>query len=196
VNVRAPRPDDLEAVLELVRAADAAVAGDSDWTASDLAATWADLDLQRDAWVLELDGRIGGYADFTAKGGRLGADGYVHPELRRRGIGSEIVRRTEARAGEEEPNVPAGERVYLQNATLDRDECTARFYRERGYEPVRGFRGMVIELDEEPAVPDVPGVEIRLYRHPEEARAFHAAHQESFADHWEHRPTPWEDWER
>ena len=40
----------------------------------------------------------------------------------------------------------------------------------------------------------VPGIEIRSYRHPEEARAFYAAQQESFADHWEHRPMPWEKW--
>jgi mycothiol synthase len=196
VNVRRPEPGDLEAVLEVLRAADSSVAGDSDWTASDLAASWAELDLARDAWIFELDGRVAGYADFTARGGRLGADGYVHPDARQRGIGSEIVRRTEERAREEERRVPAGDRVYLQNATLDQDDCAKRFYRDRGYEPVRGFRGMVIELEEAPVVAPVAGIEIRPYRHPEEARAFHAAHQEAFADHWEHRPTSWEDWEK
>ena len=195
MNVRRPEPGDLDAVLELMRAADVAVAGDSDWTASELVETWADLDQARDAWLLELDGRLVGYADFSSKGGRLNADGYVHPELRGHGIGSELVRLTEERAREEEPNLPAGERVYLQNATLDRDEDTVRFYRKRGYEAVRGFRGMVIELEEEPTPASVPGIEIRPYRHPEEGRAFHAAQQESFADHWEHRPTPWEKWQ-
>ncbi len=42
----------------------------------------------------------------------------------------------------------------------------------------------------------VPGIEIRPYRHPDEGRAFHAAQQESFADHWEHRPTAWEKWQQ
>lgn len=195
MNVRAPGEEDLDAVLELMRAADTAVAGDSDWTASELRSTWDELDLARDAWVFELEGRVAGYADFGAEGGRLKADGYVHPDVRGRGIGTEIVRRTEERARTEEPNVPAGERVYLQNATLDQDDGTVRFYRDRGYEPVRGFRGMVIELEEAPESAAVPGIEIRAYRHPEEGRAFHAAHQESFADHWEHRPTPWEEWQ-
>lgn len=195
MNVRAPVEGDLEAVLEVLRAADSSVAGDSDWTASDLASGWADIDLARDAWIFELDGRVAGYADFIAKGGRMQGDGYVHPELRGRGVGSEIIRLVEERARQEEPSVAAGERVYVQNATLDDDECTRRFYRDRGYEPVRGFRGMVIDLEEEPEVKPVAGIEIRPYRHEQEARAAHAAHQAAFASHWEFRPWPWDEWE-
>ena len=195
MNVRRPGADDLEAVLELMRATDIALTGDSDWTASELESTWQGLDLERDAWAFELDGRIAGYADFTARGSRLNGDGYVHPEYRRRGIGSEILRLTEARAREEASSIPAEERIYLQNATLDQDAETVRFYRGHGYEPVRGFRGMAIDLDEEPVPAELPGVAIRLYRHPDEGPALHAAHQESFADHWEHRPTPWEEWQ-
>jgi mycothiol synthase len=195
MNVRRPEQNDLEAVLELMRVTDIAVAGDSDWTASELRSTWEELDLTRDAWLFELDGRVAGYADFFAKGTRLNGDGYIHPEFRGRGIGSEILRLTEERGREEEPNVPAGERVYIQNATLDQDEETVRFYRERGYEPVRGFRGMAIDLDKKPSPGAIPGIEIRLYRHPDEGQAFHAAQQESFADHWEHRPTSWEKWQ-
>jgi mycothiol synthase len=196
MNVRAPAAADLERVLEVLRAADAAVAGDSDWTASDLANTWAELDLERDAWLFELDGHLAGYADFHVRGGRFQADGYVHPDFRGRGVGSEIVRLVEGRAREEEAKVPAGERVYLQNATLDQDGCTVRFYGDRGYQPVRGFRGMVIELDAEPDVPSLPGIEIRPYTHPEEGRAFYEAHQAAFASHWEFRPWAWDEWER
>lgn len=194
MNVRSPRPGDLEAVLEVLRAADAAVAGDSDWTASDLAAEWKRLDVARDAWVLELDGRIVGYASFEARGGRLGADGYVHPAFHGQGIGAEILRLTEDRARAVASEVPAGERVYIHNATLNGDDCTVRFYRDRGYEPVRGFRGMLIDLEAEPEVPQVPGIEIRPYRHPDEARTVYDVHQEAFTSHWEFRPTSWEEW--
>ena len=196
MNVRAPVAADLERVLEVLRAADSSVAGDSDWTASDLANTWAELDLERSAWLFELEGRVVGYADFYAKGGRFQGDGYVDPEFRGRGVGSEIIRRVEGRAREEEAMVPPGERVYLQNATLDQDECTNRFYRDRGYEPVRGFRGMVIDLVTEPEVTPVTGIHIRPYSHPDEARAFYESHQESFASHWEFRPWAWEEWEQ
>ena len=195
MNVSRPGAGDFEPVLELMRATDVALTGDSDWTASELESTWKGLDLERDAWIFELDGAIAGYADFVARGSRLNGDGYVHPEFRGRGIGSEILRLTEARAAEEVPSIPAGERVYIQNATLDQDEETERFYRGNGYVPVRGFRGMSIDLGDEPVPADLPGVAFRLYRHPDEGQAFHAAHQESFADHWEHRPTPWEEWQ-
>ena len=195
MNVRPPVESDLEAVLELVRAADTAVAGDSDWTASDLAEEWHELDLARDAWIVELDDRIAGYVTFQARGGRFRADGYVHPDFHRRGIGAELVRLTETRAAEELSAVPAEERVYLHNATLNTDDCAVRFYRDRGYEAVRGFRGMIIELDEPPDVPQLPEIQIVPYEHPAQGRAFHAAHQESFASHWEHRPSPWEEWQ-
>ena len=155
-----------------------------------------DSTLERDAWVVELDGTIVGYASFEARSGRLLGDGYVHPEHHRRGVGSAIVGLIEERACAEEPSVPAGERVYLQNGTLNTDECTDRFYRERGYEPVRGFRGMQIDLEAEPEAPAVPEIEIRLYRHPDEARDLYDAHQDSFASHWEFRPTPWEEWRK
>ena len=196
MNVRAPVAADLEPVLEVLRAADASVAGDSDWTASDLANTWAELDLERNAWLFELDGRIVGYADFYARGGRLQGDGYVHPDFRGRGVGSEIIRRVEGRAREEVASIPAGERVYIQNATLDRDEATVRFYRDRGYEPVRGFRGMVIDLDDEPEVLAIAGIEIRPYSHPEEAQAYYEVQQEAFASHWEFRPSTREEWDK
>ena len=195
MRVRPPTPADLDDVLAVLRAADSAVAGDSDWTRTDLDLEWSRLDLERDAWVIELEDRIAGYASFDARGARFGADGYVHPEFRRRGVGSEIIRLTERRAAEEVTNVPAGQRVYLQNATLDQGDCARRFYGERGYDAVRGFRGMVIDLESEPAVPRVSGIAIRPYDHPAEARAVHAAQQESFADHWEHRPVPFDEWE-
>ena len=182
-------------MLELLRTTDTAVAGDSAWTLSDVESEWEQLDLARDAWLIELDGRLAGYATVQVRGGRVGSEGYVHPELHGRGVGSELLRLLEARARTEEPVVPPGERVYLHNATLNTDAATERFYRERGYEQVRGFWGMTIDLDEAPEVPDVPGIAIRGYDHPAETRAVYDAHNEGFASHWEYRPLTLEEWE-
>ena len=91
--------------------------------------------LQRDAWLVERDRELAGYATFAATGGRLRADGYVHPRHRGRGVGTELLRLTEERAAAEAERVPAPERVYLQNATLlgDGDRCTPRLYERGGF---------------------------------------------------------------
>lgn len=198
MNVRRPAWDDLPGVLALARAADTAIIGESDWLEDDLRAEWKELDLERDAWLVELEGRLAGYATFTANGGRFLADGYVEPELQGRGVGSELLRLTESRAGEELGRVVAGERVYLQNATLldDGPSCTPNLYAARGYRPVRHFWRMVRDLDEEPAPAEPPeGVAIGPYD-PAEAEAVYAAHQEAFADHWENRPVSWAEWQQ
>lgn len=62
-------------MLALVRAADEAVWGDSDWTEQELAEEWASTDLERDARVVELDGCVAGYATATLRGaGRVVGD--------------------------------------------------------------------------------------------------------------------------
>jgi mycothiol synthase len=192
-TVRRPSAEDLAAVLELCIAADTAVLGESDWTEEDLREEWADIDLERNAWLVELDGRLAGYVSLYPRGGRLNADGYVHPELKRHGVGTLLVRLTEERGAELAHEAPAGERVYLQNATLNVDACTQAFYRAHGYETVRHFWKMVIELDAAPEVPALEGVTIRGYR-ADEAEAAYAADEEAFADHWEHRARTFEEW--
>jgi mycothiol synthase len=194
VIVRRPAAADLESVLALVRAADEAVIGESDWTESDLREEWERLDLERDAWLVELDGRLAGYATFEDRGGgRLVADGYVHPGLRGRGVGSELLRASEERARARADSV-AETRVALQNATIETDACTSRLYERRGYAPVRWFWKLVIELDD-PAAARVPaGIGIRPLRDLGEAPALHAALEEAFAEHWAHRPRPFEEY--
>jgi ribosomal protein S18 acetylase RimI-like enzyme len=76
---------------------------------------------------------------------------------------------------------PAGERVYLQNAVLVGDACTPNLFAGRGYAPSRYQFRMVAELEEEPRVPAVPGVEIRPFRDPEDRRAVHAVLEDAFA---------------
>jgi mycothiol synthase len=195
VKVRRPVPEDAQAVLELLRSADIAVAGDSDWSLSDVTAEWESIDLGRDAWLIDLDEQLAGYGVLHVSGGRLQSEGFVRPGMHRRGVGSELLSRIESRAAELEDSVPAGERVYLQNATLNTDPGTERFYAARAYTQVRGFWGMVIDLDEEPDVPVLPGLTIRPYDHPREGRAFHETHQAGFASHWEFRPMAWEEWQ-
>jgi mycothiol synthase len=188
---------DLPAVLALAQASDLALIGESDWTEADLREEWEGYDLSRDVFLLELDGRLAGYAAFERRGGgRLLVDGYVHPELTGRGVGSELLRLTEERARQELDSIERGERVYLQNAALSNDPAVPALYAAHGYTPTRHFWRMVIDLEHEHDVVAPEGIELRLMRDPEERHAVYEALEEAFADHWEHHPRPFEEWSK
>lgn len=186
--VRPPRPDDLDAVLAVMRAHDTAGWGGSDWTRSDLAEHWESLDLERDAWAVELDGRVAGYADFEARAqGRLLADGYVDPSARGLGIGSALAAAVEDRAASE----PDG--AVLQFSALGGSEP---FFERRGYREVRHVRRMVTDLELRPRAAVVAGIEIRPYRSGEE-RAIHAAVEDAWSvGGWMHTARPFDDFEQ
>ena len=197
LEVRPPTLDDLAEVVELGRAAEIVDCGVAEFTEDDLVHEWTELDLERNAWVVVADGRIGGYATFEERGGgRLTADGYVHPELTGRGIGSLLVRLTEERARKQLAEAVDGQRVYLQNGVLHSNAAALRLLERCGYRPVRHFFRMVSDLEEPPAQPVWPeGVRGAPFD-PADARAVHAAIEEAFAEEWEHRPETFEEWEK
>lgn len=187
--------EDLPEVLALAQASDLALIGESDWTEADLREEWEGYDLDQDVFLLELDGRLAGYAAYESRGGgRSLVDGYVHPELDGRGVGGEILRVTEERARVGAAAVPEGERAYLQNAALVNDPAVPGLFSAHGYHPERHFWRMVIDLDAAPPVPESDGIEIRLFRDQAEREQFHAVLEEAFEDHWESRRRPYEEW--
>jgi mycothiol synthase len=195
VNVRAPRADDLPDVLALLHEADEALIGESDWTEADLRDEWEEAGIERNAWLVELDGRLAGFALLFDRGrGRVSVDGYVRPAHEGRGVGSELLRLTEERA--RELAAEQGAEIVVHNATLTGNPRVPSLYELHGYEPARHFFRMVIDLgDEPPAVPQPDGVEIAPYDHPREARDVHATIQESFAREWGFRPETFERFE-
>jgi mycothiol synthase len=194
VNVRRPTEADFDAVLALLRAADEAVLPESDWTAETLREYWDEFDLNEDAWIVELDGRLAGYVDFEAReGGRMMGDGYVHPEVRNRGVGSELLRLTEERAAEEMAKTDGP--VFMHNATLLGDGCVPNLYERHGYTPVRHFWRMVIDLEEAPDAATPDGIEIRAMR-PGEERAVHRVIEASFAGNWQYTERTYEEFSK
>ena len=191
MNVRPPAAGDLAELLALSRAADEAVWGDSDWTERDLREYLeeVDADSARDGWVVELDGRIAGWATFEARdSGLLIGDGYVHPELAGRGVGSRLIDLYESRAA----RTPGG--VGLESAALLGDGAADALFRLRGFAPAGRFVRMLVEHDRAPEPPRWPdGIEARPFRLGE-AEALHAAHQEAFAEERNFRPQAFGEW--
>lgn len=182
MNVRRPEADDLDAVLDVCRAADVAVIGESDWTRRQLEGDWQSLGDDTGAWVVEFDGRIAGYALYEERsGGRAVGDGYVHPELRGRGVGARLLALVEERARERGRNL-------LSTGCLAEDEAAARLFACRGFARVEHFFRMVVDLPDELPEPDFPeGLSLATYT-PADLAALHDAFEESFAEEPGHRP--------
>ena len=62
---------------------------------------------------------------------------------------------------------------------------------------MRVFREMRIELDAPPPAPEWPdGLRVVPFDPEHDAREFHAAHEEAFADHWDYKPRDFESWSK
>jgi ribosomal protein S18 acetylase RimI-like enzyme len=196
VIVTRPTPDRLHEALALLQASDEAIWGASDWTESDLREDWERIDLERDAWLVELDGRLAGVAQLLdRRGARFVGDAYVHPELTGRGVGRQVLDLLESRSRELEGEWPERGRVVLQAAHLVGDDRAPDLFRGSGFSRVRSFFRMVADVSEEPPVPEWPdGVELRQFDVDRHGPELHSVQEEAFAHEWGHAAQPYETW--
>jgi ribosomal protein S18 acetylase RimI-like enzyme len=196
MRVLRPAPDRFDETLALLRASDTAVYGDSDWTERELRDEWEGLDLERDAWLVELDGRIAGVAHLLErKGGRFIGDGYVHPDLTGRGVGDRMLNLIERRVLELQPEWPTDGRVAVELAHLVGDARAPALFRAHGFVRAGSFFRMVADVRDEPPEPRWPEgivlVPLDVDRH---GRALHDAELEALADEWEYVPLGYDEW--
>jgi mycothiol synthase len=181
---------DAAAVTEIVVALESSLYGRSDFSQADLEEEWSDADLERDSLVVVDGERVLGYGLMHDRGGTWSAEGYVHPDALGRGIGTTIA------TGLEEDAASRGAELF-RTGVLEADAPARRLLESLGYEAVRVFREMRIELTAAPPEPEWPdGLRVVPFDPERDARAFHAAHQEAFADHWDHTPRPFESWSK
>lgn len=185
-RVRPASVDDAAAVNELVIAADTAVQGWSDSSVSELLDWWRLTDLATDSWLVEDDG-VAAHVVVIPHGETADIDGFVHPEKTGLGLGAWLVRRGEARIRE---------LGFARALTwcLAGDTRARQLFEGAGFREVRRFYRMLVEHDTEPQAAEWPdGVEVGTFERGD-ARAFHAALTESFADEWNFVPESFEDW--
>ncbi len=153
-------------------------------------------DLDRDLLIAELDGRTVGYARVEWADANDGERWYeatcmLHPERRRRGIGTAMLTWTEARRREiyadqvaagTAPAVP----TYLTTFVYDGDAGGHALLRGHGYEEFRHFHEMVrVGLGSIPEVAMPDGLEVRsVGRDRETMRQVFDADVEAFRDHF------------
>jgi len=183
-------PADAAAVTELVAALESSLYGQSTFSQADLEGEWAELDLDQDAWVVRDGDRIVGYALVRERGELWRVEGYVHPDALGRGIGKRIATRLEEDAARR------GAR-RIQNGVIEADSAARRLLESLGYGAVRVFRELRIELEAPPPAPEWPdGLRVVPFDPGRDAREFHAADQEAFADHWDYTPRNFESWSK
>ncbi|HEX4009929.1 MAG TPA: GNAT family N-acetyltransferase [Solirubrobacteraceae bacterium] len=184
------RPADAAAVTEVVAALESTLYGRATISQADLEDEWSELDVARDVRLVRDGDRIVGYALLRRRDEIWRAEGYVHPDVAGRGIGTLIA------SGLERDAARGGARA-LHNAVLEADRPAGRLLGSLGYRAVRVFREMRIELDGTPRAPTWPaGLRVAAFDPERDAAAFHAAHQEAFADHWDHVPRDLASWSR
>ena len=197
-EIRSPSFEDVERVAEVLLADDLAETGESEFDTDFVRDQWSKpgVELSEDAWVVtDPNETIIAHTNLSPDGeGKLKSiASVVHPEHRGRGIGSALLDRLEARASDRLRGIPAG---ILHTAVNVWDPAAAALVRSRGFEHVRTFRHLQIDLDGSPGDPgDSPaGIEIRGIEPERDLRRIHAIFLEAFSQEWGYRVIPFEEW--
>jgi mycothiol synthase len=194
---RAPTPDDLNAVAQVLVAGDLHDLGQSVLDADFLQDQWSrvGLALGTDAWVVVDRGdAIVGYGQAMREGPTVVESwGVVHPGHRGRGIGAWLLDRIQQRASELLAGMQSARFRHAINAG---DRAAAAMLWARGLHPVRHFWHMQIDLPAglEPG-PTPKGIRISGIDPRVDLAAVHAVLEEAFAEQWGHHPEPLDRWE-
>lgn len=176
--------DDFPAVAKLLREDEEHLYGRPSYIGEGEVHEWTStVDLASGSWLFENGDGLAAVGWAWTEHDRATAIGAVHPRNKLTGLGVQLLDRSE-RFGE------ASGRPRIHQYALGSDHAAAALLTSRGYRDVRHFYDMAIELA---APPDVPDVAIETLRDGDE-RAFHAALDEAFLDHWEHHSLPFEEW--
>jgi len=151
---------------------------------------------QHTALVFALDGQLAAYGELWDV-----AAPYVHKYLwvcvdaqhRGRGIGTALAHWGEEQARLRLPLSPEGVRVTLSHGVPSQQVDAARLLHSLGFEHVRTFYQMRVDLVQQPPQPVLPqGIVIRSMVAGREEPAVVAAVMEAFRDHWGFVEEPFE----
>jgi len=157
-------------------------------------------DPARDIMMAERHGELAGYArtfDWTTAEGTLvqGQIAFVHPDHRRHGVGTALLRWIESRQREIARQRSDANAWQHQAIVTEGERERAQLLEKAGYRVQRYFLEMERATME--AIPDFPlpeGLEVRPVQ-PQHLRAIFDAHMEALKDHWGYSPPRPDDFE-
>jgi mycothiol synthase len=189
VGVRDATAADIEAAARLVRAEERFIRGESIWDVADLSDFWRYANFDGGSWIVEHEGVPVAFAACIYLDDLAECWSTVHPDFFGRGLGTFLL----ARAEEHARNL--GRRA-IRAGTFAENPAGHGVLVGRGYREVRRYFQMRIDLDSDPEPASWPeGIEPAAFR-PDDARAFHRAVQEAFADEWGFHALPFDEWRR
>ena len=181
------RHEDAALVAELLAEDERAFGQDSHIGEQDVLSWWLMAKLETDSWLVEDGGGPVALGWLGHQGEQAFAAGCVRLGWKERGLGAWLAARSEARAHE------VGARV-LHQFTEAVDASAGPLFEARGYHAARRHYEMVVELEAPLAPAQAPdGLVIETFR-PDDARAWHAAAAEAFADEWGFVSQPFDEW--
>lgn len=147
------------------------------------------FDAARDMRMAEVDGALVGFwgvdwVDTTDGQREFRLDGMVDPDWRRRGIGTWLLRASEAHARQRAAALPTDRPLLLGSWQPDTRVGALTLMQREGYAPARYFFDMVrptLDQIDEPPLPD--GLEIRPVSEDQLSQLW-KADVEAFRDHW------------
>lgn len=187
LTIRNYQPDDLPALVRLINEADQVDDAGNATTPAALSHFLAGSRIKpkENLFVAEVGGRVVGYVRASQRPeatiDRIGAVGIVHPQWRRQGIGTALMRRAEERARALRRDKP----LFLEMSVRARIAGAAELALAMGLQPVRYFFYMHcrdLEHLPEPVFP--PGVRVRNFVMGQDEEELVRANNDGFSDHW------------
>jgi mycothiol synthase len=189
--------DDLDGIAALLDARDLTYHGEFQGNRAMLQFEWAAawFEIERDTRMIHaVDGTLIAYAQNAAPDPavRFETRGAVAPRLEGHGIGSAILDWAEA---ETRSRLEPGSETRVWNATAIGNIGALRLFEAYGYEPIRTFWQMTIELDPSFDAGPVPhGVTIRPFVGDLDGPPAFAVLNTAFATHFGHIEESFEEW--
>jgi mycothiol synthase len=188
LTFRRPAAVDIDKAADVYAAEEEAVRGEVTMGPDELRDWWRLFDLSEGSWIVEDEsGKPVGISCCMRRDGDFESWIAVRPEYRGIGLSSELLARAERHA------LDAGATV-LKAGMLAGNERARTLLEGAGFREVRRFYRMQIDFDTPPPAPEpLDGITIAAFRR-EDARLYHGALNEAFADEWGFHAMPFEEW--
>jgi GNAT superfamily N-acetyltransferase len=191
--------DHLQEVTDFYNVCEIDEHGEPDYDLEEVEEEWSDLDLDRDVLLIETDADelVGSMTVFPRGKGVFDASGYVHPQHQDRGLGNYVVAWAERRALQD-ANGPVEDGNLLVRSWISTiNNRAVQLMKERGYEHVKRFSRMHIELDSPPSPPEFPdGIELLDLDLDRDLEGIYEVVNDSFSEHWSGSPRTFEKWKK